>query len=192
MIKVNLLPEIYFKKAAARKRNILIGFALGIILLAFVGVYFMRASRLAEIERQVAVIEKELRGLQPVVDQVNALKKTMAELDRKLGVISDLMQTRLYYPVFMANLSEILSPGVWLTLFSSTGGSGGEMKLSMRLQAQDNFAVADLLNTLELSENYKDVSFSGISTTVGEEAEGLRVFSLDCVYLPSEEKKGEE
>jgi len=192
MIKINLLPAIYYKKAAVRKRNLLIGLAAGFILSGFLGVYVMRASRLAELENQIASVEKELKDLRPVVNQVTALRKNMAELDRKLGVISDLMLTRLYYPVFMADLSGIMSPGVWLTALSTTGGSGGEMGLDMSLLARDNFAVADFLNTMEVSENYGNISFSGISTQVGGEDEELRVFNLKCRYIPSADEEGEE
>lgn len=162
---------------------IVLGAAL--VLASFVGVYFMRASRLSDLESQISSVDAELRNLRTVVNQVTALRSNMTELDRKLSVIGDLMKTRLYYPVFMDSLSSIIPAGVWITSLSSTGGSGGALRLNMSFEARDNFAVADLLNLLELSENYRNIVFSGISTLVGGETEELRVFTVSCRYIPS-------
>ena len=191
MIRINLLPSEYAKKAAARRKTAVITAAVILVICGFAGVYFSRVARLSVLESRIDEIERELNKLRPVVKRVKSVSNKKAELDRKLKVITDLMQTRIYYPVFMESLAAIFTRGTWISALTTTGGSGGELRLSMNLEGRDNYTVAEFLNALENSAQFSGIDFKGISTKVGAEEE-LRIFRLGCIYNPEageEEKK---
>ncbi len=185
MIKVNLLPKEYEKKAAERLKVLAIGLVIGAVVAIIAGSYFLRIAKLTSLEREITEVESELKKLEPVVKKVEQLQKQKAALGNKINVISDLMKSRLLYPVFMEELAEVLTSGVWIESLN-TKAAGNSLNFSMSVKARDNYVVADLINSLESAKKFDEVKFSGIATV---EAEGLplRSFSISCGYFPSGE-----
>ncbi len=183
MIRINLLPDEYKKKAALRRRVMLLAGA-GILLVAgFAGVFIMRTARLAELNRMIREVERDLAQLRPVVERVDAISSSKAELNKKIRIIGELMETRVFYPVLMEDLARIFPERVWLKSFSSSG-SYDNMRLDLSLEAHDNYAVADFLNALESSRRFSGISFSGIVTEPYNDTY-IRIFTVRCVYSPS-------
>ncbi len=183
MIKINLLPKEIEKRAAAQQKVILIGGAVGFVLLILIGGYFSRVAKLTTLKGRIARVEKELKKLKPVVQKVNEIQKKKEALNNKIEVIKNLMSSRLLYPVFMEKFAAILPTRVWITaLNTKTVDNALELKLSVL--AGDNYAVADFINILELSEKYHNIEFTGISTVSADDAE-VRSFTINCSYYPT-------
>ena len=186
-MRINLLPGEYEKKAAAQRRVVMVSLLAVLLAMVFMGVYFSRVAKLTALNNSIQGVDAELSRLKPVVDRVNTLSAKRTEIDRKMRVISDLMETRLFYPLFMENLAKNFPGGVWLTNLN-TRGSYDEFDITMGLNARDNYAVAEFLNVLEDSPLFDKIRFTGISTITGGEDENIRVFSVSCGYVPQGEK----
>ncbi len=188
MIKINLIPKEIEAKAAKKKKGVLIAGAVIVFLAGVFGIYMFRVTELRGLRNRIAQVDRELRSLRPVVDKVRQIENQKNGLNRKITVIKDLMQVRLTAPVFMEDLAAAIPEGVWLSAISTVPGEGS-LQLTLGVMARDNYAVADLLNALELSENFSEVQFTGLSSTTHGEEE-VRTFSLRCRYHFKEASDG--
>ncbi len=188
MIKINLIPKEVEAKAAKKKKGVLIAGAAIVFIAVVFGLYMARAAELRSLKNRTAQVDRELRTLRPVVDKVRQIENQKNGLNRKITVIKDLMQVRLVAPVFMEDMAVVLPEGVWLNSISTSSGEES-LSLTLGIMARDNYAAADLLNALELSENFSEVQFTGLSsTTYGDEE--VRTFSLRCRYNFKERSDG--
>lgn len=189
MIRINLLPEIYAKKAAARVKILMIGGVAGLVVALFVGTFFMRVAKLKKLEKEISSIQVELDDLQPIVKKINSLNKQKKNMNNKIDVIEELLKLRILYPVFMEDFAGIIPPKVWIKALS-TKTSGENLGLDMSVLAMDNYAAADFLNALELSDKFSAIKFAGLSTvSMKGEALEIRTFNIDCNYSFSGSKK---
>ena len=147
------------------------------------GVYFLRIARLTSLKRKVEAVGRELDKLKPVVQRVSEIQSKKQELDRKFKVMNDLMKARFLYPIFMEDFALILPSRVWITSLNTTTGDNN-LTLSFNVLARDNYAVADFINALEVSEQFSDIKFAGITTISFEEGE-VRSLSVQCNYKPA-------
>ncbi len=180
MITINLLPKEIEKKSADRKRCFLISGVAVLIVLILMGIYFLRVTELASLRSNINVVETELKKLTPIVQRVNDIRSKKTELDRKIGVIRDLMKTRLLYPIFMEYFAALIPSEVWITSLN-TQTEGNRLILNFNALARDNFAVAEFINRLEISEKFSDIIFVGM-TTISFEEEEVRSFTIGCTY----------
>lgn len=183
MIKINLLPKEIEQKAAARQKIMMVAGIIGFFILVFIGGYFSRVAKLASLKKKITGIEGELKKLEPIVRKVNTIKVKKETLNNKMKVIKELMKARLLYPVFMEDFAAILPAKVWITALKTKTGDN-TLALDFRVLARDNYAVADLLNDLEVSKKFQEVKFTGI-TTASHGGEEIRSFNILCNYSPS-------
>ncbi|MBN2406702.1 MAG: hypothetical protein JXJ19_03295 [Elusimicrobia bacterium] len=195
MIKINLLPKEITAKNQARKRNMLIIAGIACVILIFAGIFVMKIAKAARIKAQIAGVEKELKKLEPIVKRVDEIEAKKAQVDQKIGVIKNLMQSRLYYPIFMEDLAGIMTPKVWLADLKTRVEDTGVM-VSVNAYARDNYGVAEFVNSLEQDKKFVEVRIFGDTfdskkltgvETVTLEGEEVRKFGLGCIYYPSGE-----
>jgi len=167
----------------------LITAAVVLVIAAFLGVYAMRVAKLNSIKGRLEEVNRELGKLKPVVQRVNEIKNKKAVLDRKLGIIRDLMKARLLYPKLMEKFSSIMPPKAWITGLLTKTEDDNSVTLSINVLAKDNYGVADFINALEVAEEFSEIEFNGIRT-VTEEGQEIRSFSIKCKYKQAEEKSG--
>ncbi|MEA3506926.1 MAG: PilN domain-containing protein [Elusimicrobiota bacterium] len=190
MIKINLLPKEIEQKAAARKRGMLIAGIVVLIVAIFIGIYLLRVATLTSINGEIKEVQSELDKLESTVKKVNDIERRKNQLNRKINVIKNLMKSRLLYPIFYEEMARVMTDNVWLTSLNTTTGEG-KLTLSMGVNAADNYAVADFLNALEVSDNFNNIKFSGI-TTIGSEEDKVRVFNINCTYIETEKTEEED
>ncbi|MDA3793443.1 MAG: PilN domain-containing protein [Elusimicrobia bacterium] len=184
MIRINLLPKEIAQKAAAKKRGILIAWIVLLVVAIFIGIYLLRVAKLTAVNGDIKEVQSELNKLESTVKKVNDIQKRKDRLNRKITVIKNLMKSRLLYPIFFEEMAMVMPSSVWLTSLNTSTGEG-KLTLSMGVNAADNYAVADFINALEISDNFTDIKFSGISTSSsgGEDGKKIKVFNINCTYI---------
>ncbi len=189
MIRINLLPREIEQKAAARKRGILIAGIVILVVAIFIGIYLLKVAKLTSINGDIKEVQSELSNLKATVKKVNDIQQRKDRLNRKITVIKNLMKSRLLYPIFFEEMAKVMPANVWLTSLNTTTGEG-KLTLSMGVNATDNYAVADFINALKVSDNFSDIKFSGISTTSsgGEDGEKVKVLNINCTYIEKKVK----
>ncbi|MFC2048997.1 PilN domain-containing protein [Elusimicrobiota bacterium] len=182
MIKINLLPEEFERREKQQKKIAMAIAAVALVILSVIGSYFSKVAKLAKANKNISKVEQELKKLKPVVVKVNDIRNKKSQLTKKVGVIKELMGSRLLYPIFMEDVAGIMPEGVW-TNSIQTSISGNELAVSMNFSAMDNYAVANMINALEESEVFDRVVFTGIDSTVFE-GNTIRSLVLSFVYAP--------
>lgn len=190
MIRINLLPKEFEKKAAAKKRGLMIGSMVGFIIVFFIGVYILRVVKVGSLKSRIEEVERELAKLKPVVQKVGEIQSKKEELNKKIGVIKNLMKSRLLYPIFMEDFAAIIPKKVWMTSLN-TQTKENSLSLNFNVIARDNYAVADFINVLEISKKFDEIKFSGINT-MSFEGEEVRTFNISCAYYPTGEPPRKE
>jgi len=127
MIEINLLPEEYRKKDAQAKRmdlakfNVqnlplfkIAGAALAVmvavpVLLFFIGLY-ARAH--------LSSMEKRYNQMAPAKVEADALKSEIEMVNKKMQAIDELMVKRFSWARKLNDLSDSVTPGIWLTELS--------------------------------------------------------------------------
>ncbi len=153
MIRVNLLPVKELKAAISRRRELTIGgLALGLTALILVSVYFYQSYRLSNLGNELAGLRKDVETLNVKVKEIGELQTKIKDFSSKHKVIDDLNQKKIGPVKVMESLSAATPPTLWLTEFKETKGSS-----DIRGLALDNQTVADFLNTLARTGQFKDV-----------------------------------
>ena len=190
MIKINLLPPEIEKKAVAQRRAILVTSAVVAVLAIFVGIYFLRLAKITSLKAELKKVTAEHKKYEKDLKKINRIESQKAALQNKLNVINELMGSRLDYPKLMEFLTrkDVLPGKVWLKSFSAMG-SGNVIKLTLDMEAMDNYAVADFLTDMEKSPHIDKVKISGFAASSSGEKKKTRVFGISCDYKPLRGKK---
>jgi type IV pilus assembly protein PilN len=153
MIRVNLLPVKELKAESSRRRDLIIGgLTLGLTALILVGVYFYQSYRRSNLGNELAGLRKEIDALNVKVKEIGDLQIKIKDFASKHKVIDDLNQKKTGPVKVMESLSAATPATLELTEFKETNGSS-----DIRGLARDNQTVADFLNTLATSGQFKDV-----------------------------------
>jgi type IV pilus assembly protein PilN len=166
MIRVNLLPVKELKAESSRRRDLIIGgLTLGLTALILVGVYFYQSYRRSNLGNELAGLRKEIDALNVKVKEIGDLQIKIKDFASKHKVIDDLNQKKIGPVKVMENLSAATPPTLWLTEFKETNGSS-----DIRGLALDNQTIADFINTLARTGQFKDVEL--IETVQTDEKSG--------------------
>jgi type IV pilus assembly protein PilN len=166
MIRVNLLPVKELKAESSRRRDLIIGgLTLGLTALILVGVYFYQSYRRSNLGNELAGLRKEIDALNVKVKEIGDLQIKIKDFASKHKVIDDLNQKKIGPVKVMENLSAATPPTLWLTEFKETNGSS-----DIRGLALDNQTIADFINTLAKTGQFKDVDL--IETVQTDEKSG--------------------
>jgi type IV pilus assembly protein PilN len=153
MIRINLLPVKEIKAEVNRRRDLIIGgLTLGLTGLILIGAYFYQTYRLSNLGNELAGLRKDIEVLNARVKEIGDLQNKIKDFSSKHKVIDDLNQKKTGPVKVMESLSAATPATLWLTEFKETNGSS-----DIRGLALDNQTVADFLNTLAKSGQFKDV-----------------------------------
>jgi type IV pilus assembly protein PilN len=123
MIRINLLAEGRRPTAVrkARKdlgeRNWTLWALAGMIALGVVAIlvtWLILDNRRDEVREQVATAEEEVERLKPILEEVEQFKRDMADLERKIDVITDLKNQQTGPVRVMDAVSRALPELLWL------------------------------------------------------------------------------
>jgi len=182
MIRINLLPKEIKKKVTLREKRIIPTIVVVLVLVVFLGLYFLKVVQYSRLKKEVKKVDKELVLLESVVKKVDEMEKSKEALGKKLDVIGSLMGNRLAYPQLLEDLARIVPSRVWLTSLS-TKSESNFLTITIEASALDNYAIADFITRLSGTENFSKVELSKIISMKKEKGEEvIRNFGVTCEY----------
>lgn len=180
MIRINLLPQEFFKKEEAKQFGLLIVVVAGSLVILVVGFFFWRKATLNSLITQIAETQAELDKYQAEVARVEELERQKSTLAGKLNVIDGLVGNRLLYPKFMETFVGLIPDKVWITGLNTTS-EGNKLKLNINAVSFDNYAIADFIINLQEAKVFSGVELGGI-TASGEGKDRTLSFTLTADY----------
>ena len=187
MIRVNLLPvrEERRKATAQRLGAMLAATLFGSVLVVF-GIHGVLRLDISSTRDQTLATQKEIEKFEPQLKQVEAFKKTKAEIEQKLGVIQSLHEARSGPVRVLDELSTHTPDRIWISKVAIHAG-----KLSLEGMSLDNELVALFLTSLEESPYFKNVE---LVETQAKDKDGFKLNAFEVSALmtsPAAEARGE-
>ena len=155
MIKINLIPTEILADQEKKLRMLQAGAAASVLafVIALVSAWRWNTEHSLEVHRET--VRAELNKVNEKVKQVEEFEKTLAAVQSRLNVITDLLKGRLLNPYFMEDFARSLVSGVWVTgIVTSNQGQG--LKLTVQAKALEKDQIANWLRTLESYGNTVD------------------------------------
>jgi len=163
MIRINLLPEDSVQ-APSQFNPVYPLAALGVVgVILFVFSYHKEVTARDKQRDEITRANNEIKQLEPIIAQVEALEGAKAQLSQKKGVIQSIENERLRYPLLMDDLMRLLPSNVWLSSLV-TAIAGNAMSVTIQVSALDNYALADLVSNLESSQIFTDTDLGAVSS----------------------------
>ncbi len=169
MVNINLLPkEILEKQKVQQMLKLSITAVVGIIFITAI-IFLVKASVLPGYSAKLSSLEKELKQVQPIVDEVNKLKGIKSTLESRKQLVEQLLNSGLIYPKFMTSLMETLPEGIWFTNINTVSNRGPDkniisIKVNANCNSYDKIVIADFISNLENNPTlFKEVKLGPIN-----------------------------
>lgn len=153
MIRINLLPTRELKQQAATRQQLYI--AGGLLAVALIGIglwWWSDLQVIARLEARKENLQADLERLKKVVEEVNAFERRQKLLQARVETIQRLRRNQTGPVRVLDQLSQGLPEQVWLEGIEDRAGV-----YQATGYALTNFAVADLLKTLQHSQEFTGV-----------------------------------
>jgi type IV pilus assembly protein PilN len=171
MIRINLLPVREARRQAGlQKQAALLGGAVALGAVICVWMHVSVSSAQSDELRRIIEAKAELKQLEVTRNEVERFRKEKEEIERKLGVIATLEQSRQGPVRIMDEIAMRIPKRMWLTQLKMQGGS-----LEMSGVSLDAEIVAAFLASLGESELFQDVE---LDETRLSETDGLKLNSF--------------
>ena len=174
MIRINLLPHRKKPKDLMVRMLVVAAFSLGAVAAVIVFVHLTIASRISQLERQMAAYNEEIKKLRIDTKDVNKFKAEKEDLQRRLNIIFTLQRAKTGPVRVLDDLANALPGKLWLTSLKEKDG-----RTEIKGVAMDNPTVAQFMTHLE-----KTSVFSNVELIVSQQLEKkdikLKEFSLAC------------
>jgi type IV pilus assembly protein PilN len=148
MARINLLP---WREAERKRRQQEFGMmVLGGVLvtgLVIFGVHLLFESMITAQNQRNAYLQKEIRLVEQQIREIQDLEKTKANLQARIGVITDLQKSRPQIVHLFDEVVTIMPDGVYLNSLEQKGSN-----ISFEGQAQSNARVSSMMRSIEDSE----------------------------------------
>jgi type IV pilus assembly protein PilN len=158
MIRINLLPrdERQVKRTITLPK---VGTVMPLLVLILVAALFaafsvVQAMQVSRLQADIARAEQEADKLRPQIQTINELTQKRQEVERRLGVITNLDKQRLTRVKLVDEISKSIPEHLWLTSFEEIPGAN---KIQVEGVTFSNVIVADFMSRLESSPLYGDV-----------------------------------
>jgi len=180
MIKVNLVPVEILNKAEQKQRLIQICVAGIFFVVCGVGATMAHWAHVRSLQRLYARDQIKFKELSVIVAKVEEREKTAAMLRVRLGVITDLLRSRSFYPVFMSDFVRSVPPGVRVRTLGTNGPIGGPLKLNIAAEARTHEDIATWARFLERTGVFSAVELGSVSVN-GSDTK-MYNFTLSAIY----------
>ncbi|MBN2231337.1 MAG: PilN domain-containing protein [Deltaproteobacteria bacterium] len=147
MIRINLLPvRAERKKQTLRNQMAVAMFVLALTIGGIGGAAWYQRHRLHTTDAALKRTERQIKALQPVIDKINRYKEQKAELERKIGVIAHLDDSRREPLHALHDLNRLRPEKLWYTSLNRK-----DTRLEIKGIAIDNETIVEFLNNLSRS-----------------------------------------
>ena len=162
MIKINLLAEGRPRVSKPRKvaagpglagepANLWLLIVLALAVLLIAGQYFRLQSTINSKRDEIAIVQREVDELRPIIAEVEQFEARKAELEHKIEVINTLKTNQRGPVKIMDEISRALPEMLWLTKMSTRGNS-----ISLTGQAFNTNAVANFIDNLDQVDAFNE------------------------------------
>jgi len=155
MIRINLLPY----RAARSKENIrrqvsVFGLSIVLLLIVLWVINSFLAGQVKAYAEDLNDLKQEVKRFEEKAQQVEAIKKKLADLNKKIEIVKQLKAHREAPPQLLAEMTEMVVPDrMQLTSFESQDAT-----VSLEGLAMDNETVAVFMTRLERSPRFSNVT----------------------------------
>jgi type IV pilus assembly protein PilN len=177
MIRINLLPY----RAARKKENIRRQISIFLLLLIFTTLalcYYnlLLSQRVKDLDANVARTKTELNQYKQAIKEIDQIKRKLAMLNKKMGIIKGLDQRRKEPILLLDAMTRlVVDKKMWLTKLESKDNI---VKLSG--VALDNRTVADFMTRLEHSSLFSTVNLNMLRQSPPIQGVILKDFEITC------------
>lgn len=174
MIKINLLPQGIRREEGTKKQIQLVIIGMITLVVVLVLFYVWKILVYINMKKEFNQVNAKLETMNSIVARVEQLQSQKAVLDRKWGIIEQLMKNQFTWARILDEFTGCIPKNIWLTSLGSSGGDGGKV-LSLTGEAFTNFDIADFINSLEDSDFFSNVELISIqeSAAGGKEVSTL-------------------
>jgi len=148
LIEINLLPESYYK--AKRLKRIIAFAVIGVIVVVavMVGLYAVVLTELTTLNNEIKVVETRQQEFIKTLNEIDNIKKTKAQVDEYLGVITDLKDRQVLWPLILDNFNKTVPANVWLNALNNKSDAGGFKTFTVTGVGLFKESVADFVSNL--------------------------------------------
>lgn len=165
MIRVNLIPKEYLDKEKRRALAGLVGVGAGIVMLAIGGFtlsLFFKSKALAD---EIARIENEIKKLEIIAQEVDALEAKKSAIDKKSNTVGSLLIERLDYPKLMQDvLLSVPANQVWFRSLS-TAKNNDVYNIQITANAMSMDGVIEWLRRLQNHDQIRNVNLGAMTNS---------------------------
>jgi len=162
MIRINLLPIRQMKKRQRLKTE-LVGLvcALGAVLF-FLGAGWLGLNfKIGSLKDTIAALESKKQSYQPILKEIEMLKKEKQVVEQKLDTINNLQAgSKVTVRVLDEVASRTPTNRMWLTSLQQTAGN-----LQLQGIALDNETIAQYMQQMEASEYFEKTELTSSAQT---------------------------
>ena len=185
MIRINLLPF----RAARKKENIrrqvsLFLLCLILVLLAFLYVNFSLSFKIGKLNAKIEATSTELKKYNEINQEIERIKKTLENLNKKLAVI-ELLEYNRFAPVRLLDTmtQTLVAKRMWVTHLEDK-----DTTVKIDGIALDNKTVADFMLRLQSCRLFSSVN---LKTLKQKEVlkNNLKSFQINCEKVPVEKSE---
>jgi type IV pilus assembly protein PilN len=187
MIRINLLPFRAARKSENIRRQVSL-FLLSLIFVVLVMGYLQISlvSKISKLDEEISITTQELSQYQKQAQEVNKIKKMLANLKKRTNVMKKLDTNRRGPVKLLEAMSELIVPNrMWLSNLTAKGRS-----VKLTGTALDNKTTADFMKRLEASDYFSTVRLHALKHKMSRK-QRMKGFTITCTKAkPSKSKKG--
>ncbi|HAV42431.1 TPA: hypothetical protein DCX15_00230 [bacterium] len=178
MTRINLLSKEVITKRRVKKGVLLGALLAGMVIFFAVTFYSAKVAQRENLKREIAAADEEIAKYKALEVQLEEVKKEKADIERRLGVIKQLIEKdRQLWAHLLDEMSRCIPGGVWLESIDDTGGD----ELQISAVALDNFAVAQYMVSLMQNIFFGEVELKDLEKVVITNYD-VRNIQLSCRY----------
>jgi len=148
MPRINLLPwRDSLKKEREIRFGIIMGIALGITALIFLGIHLFIANAISYQESRNNYLTEQIKEAEAKIAEIKELEQKKERLIERMSVIQELEKSRPQVVHLFDELVKQIPPGVYFTKMAQKGD-----KITLEGTAQSDARVSSLMSNVETSQ----------------------------------------
>lgn len=163
MININLIPPEYIEKEKHKAAAGIIFAAVALVGIVVAGFSTTLLLKLKSLETQKISLEAEVKKLEDVAREVDALEARKREIEAKTNTVQGLLSGRFVYPAVMEALAECLPPGQVSVKSLGLEKKEGNFQLAINAEGTSIQSVIQLLQRLEARPVFSNINLGPIS-----------------------------
>ena len=180
MIHINLLPVRQIKQRLRIRNEVALFLAsIALVVMLIMSVAVKQIIKISSLTEENKALASKKASYQPILDEIEELKKNKKEQETKLDVIKRLKTGSLVTVHILDELAKVFPANrLWITSLRQTGSS-----MDLTGVALDNATVAQFMQSINESSWFKNVELSQSQQTTIAGAK-LKSYTLKLAITP--------